>query len=171
MDIVAEEGNGGLRSVCSVTFSAAEIGFAGLDERTNSLFVDKFSYSRESLFSIIESVRGGCNVGTWLIHPKHQDNPIVDFLYSSDDGGKGAAKKSVVEVVKVGVWRPEVAIDTVYKHLEVERIIVAQEENNGGLRVNGNRLRRRGRWTQHCRISTSISRRSSTCAMRWWSPV
>lgn len=133
MDVVAEEGNGGLRSVCSVTFSAAEIGFAGLDERTNSLFVDKFSYSRESLFSIIESVRGGCNVGTWLIHPKHQDNPIVDFLYSSDDGGRGAAKKSVVEVVKAGVWRPEVAIDTVYKHLEVERIIVAQEENNGGL--------------------------------------
>ncbi len=130
MTMDVEEGKEGSKSVCSVTFNASEIAFAGLDERTNSLFVDKFSYSRESLYSIIESVRGGCNVWTWLIHPKHQDNPIVNFLYSSNADGDEKAERSVVEVVKAGVWRPEMAIDIIYKHLEVEKIVVpgAQQE-------------------------------------------
>ncbi len=136
----AEEMN--RRSVCAVTISNSEIAFAGLDERTNSLFCDKFVYSRESLYTVIESVRGGCNVGTWLIHPKHKDNPIVSFLHSSnpddagdagDAAGSGAEKRSVVEVVKAKAWRPEVAIDAIYKHLEVERISLVA---NDGLQDN-----------------------------------
>ena len=115
----AEEMN--RRSVCAVTISSSEIAFAGLDERTNSLFCDKFVYSRESLYTVIESVRGGCNVEIWLIHPKHKDNPIVSFLHSSnpddagdagdagDAAGSGAGKRSVVEVVKAKALRPEVA--------------------------------------------------------------
>jgi hypothetical protein len=112
---------GPTKSICAVSFSATEIAFVGLDDNVSSVFVDKFSYNRDNLVPIIDIVRDSCNVGTWLIHPRGEDNPIIRFLtHNPADETRGLT----THAVKAGVWRPEVAMDLIYKHLIVNQSAV-----------------------------------------------
>jgi hypothetical protein len=125
---------GPTKSICAVSFSATEIAFVGLDDNVSSIFVDKFSYNRDNLVSIIDIVRDSCNVGSWLIHPRSEDNPIIRFLtHNPADETRGLT----TQAVKAGVWRPDVAMDLIYKHLIVNKSTVGavqeqqQQPNHG----------------------------------------